>query len=255
MSRFSLGFRTLLLKEIRRFWRVAGQTVMAPLVTTTLYFVIFGFTPGARGSELHGLPYARYIMPGLLMLGVVTNAFANASSSFFMMKLQGTIVDLLVAPLSHAEVLTAFVLAAVVRGLVVGGCVWMVGSLFTGFEVAHPLWLLVFVVLVAAFFGAAGLVVAIWADKFEQLNLFPSFIVTPLTFLGGVFYSVARLPPLLQSVARVNPVLYMVEGARYALLGRSDIGPWSGLALVGGLTLAALALAWRWLSTGYKLRS
>ena len=228
---------------------------MAPLVTTTLYFVVFGFTPGARGGDVGGVSYARYIMPGLVMLGVVTNSFANGSSSLFMMKLQGTIVDLLVAPLTYVELVSAFVLASIVRGVVVGGSMWLVGGLFTGFDVVHPGWAICFLLLVAAFFGAAGLVVAIWADKFEQLNMFPTFVITPLTFLGGVFYSVARLPSPFRELATFNPVLYMVEGMRYAIIGQSDISPWRGLVLLLIATTLVLGLAWRWLVTGYKLRS
>jgi len=255
MTLFGRGFRTLLRKEVHRFLRVAGQTVLSPLVTTTLYFLVFGFTPGAQGGPVAGVPYARYIMPGLVMLGVVTNSFANGSSSLFMMKLQGTLVDLLVAPLTYLEMLLAFVLASVVRGLVVGGAMWLVGALFTGFGVAHASWAILFITLVACFFGTAGVLVAIWAEKFEQLNMFPTFVITPLTFLGGVFYSVARLPSPLREVASINPVLYMVEGLRYALLGQSDLSPWPALTMLVFLNVCALGLAWRWLATGYKLRS
>lgn len=254
MSAFGFGFRTLFAKEVRRFLRVPGQTVLSPLITTTLYFLVFGFTLGSRGTDVHGVAYARFIVPGLIMLGVITNSFANTSSSLFMMKMQGTIVDLLVSPLSYAETLAAFVLAAVVRGGLVGGAMWVVASLFTTFDVAHPLWAVAFLVLVAAFFGTAGLLVAIWADKFEQINLVPTFIVTPLTFLGGVFYSVDRLPSPFREVAMANPVLYMVEGLRYAVLGVSDVGPWAGLVMLLGINAVALGAGWRWLVTGYKLR-
>jgi ABC-2 type transport system permease protein len=186
---------------------------------------------------------------------VVSNSFLNTSSSIFMMKLQGTIVDLLVAPLSYLELLTAFIGAAIVRGLLVGSAMWFVAALFTGFDVAHPLWALAFVVLVASFFGGAGMLVAIWADKFEQVNLVPTFVVTPLTFLGGVFYSVDRLPSPFREAALANPVLYMVEGLRYAMLGRSDVGPWAGFAMLVGINVVVLGVAYRWLKSGYKLRS
>ncbi|MFM2153256.1 MAG: hypothetical protein RL199_1691 [Pseudomonadota bacterium] len=251
---FGLGFRTLLSKEVRRFMRVPGQTVFSPLITTTLYFLVFGFTSGSRGHDVHGVPYARFIVPGLVMLGIITNSFANSSSSLFMLKMQGTIVDLLVAPMSYVELLGAFVLASVVRGLVVGGAMWIVASLFTTFEVVHPIWALTFILLVAAFCGVLGVLVAIWAEKFEQINLVPTFFITPLTFLGGVFYSVESLPGLFRHAAFADPVLYMVEGLRYAILGASDVGPWAGLGLLLTGNVAAHLLAWKWLKSGYRLR-
>jgi ABC-2 type transport system permease protein len=250
-----IGFQTLLNKEVRRFLRVPGQTVVSPLITTTLYFLVFGFTVTTRAQSESGVSYARFIVPGLIMLGVVSNSFLNTSSSLFMAKLQGTIVDLLVAPLSYAEILSAFVLAAVVRGVLVGGAMWLVAGLFTSFEVVHPLWAILFVLLVATFFGTAGVLVAIWAEKFEQINLVPTFIITPLTFLGGVFYSVNRLPSIFQEVARANPILYMVEGLRYGILGISDTSPFIGLGMLLVINIIAISVAYHWLRTGYRLRS
>lgn len=251
----SLGFQTLLSKEIRRFLRVPGQTVLSPLLTTTLYFLVFGFTLGGNVNDVHGVPYARFIVPGLVMLGVVSNTFLNTSSSLFVAKIQGTIVDLLVAPLSYFEILSAFVLGAVARGVLVGGAMWLVAALFTGFDVAHPLWALVFVLLVATFFGTAGILVGIWAEKFEEVNLVPTFVITPLTFLGGVFFSVDRLPPPFREIAHANPILYMVEGLRFGLLGFSDVSPWIGVGLLLVLNAVTLLVAFRWLESGYRLRS
>lgn len=251
----SLGFQTLLSKEIRRFLRVPGQTVLSPLLTTTLYFLVFGFTLGGNVNDVHGVPYARFIVPGLVMLGVVSNTFLNTSSSLFVAKIQGTIVDLLVAPLSYFEILSAFVLGAVARGVLVGGAMWLVAALFTGFDVAHPLWALVFVLLVATFFGTAGILVGIWAEKFEEVNLVPTFVITPLTFLGGVFFSVDRLPPPFREIAHANPILYMVEGLRFGLLGFSDVSPWIGVGLLLVLNGVTLLVAFRWLESGYRLRS
>jgi ABC-2 type transport system permease protein len=250
-----IGFRTLLKKEMRRFLRVPGQTLAQPVVTTTLYFLVFGYALGGRVREVDGVPYDRFIVPGLMLLGLSQNAFLNTSSSMFIAKLQGTIVDLLVAPLSVADLLLAFTLAAVVRGLLVGGIVWAISALFTGFEVSHPIWVLTFGTVVAATFGLVGLVVAIWSDKFEQLNIVPTFIITPLTFLGGVFYSAQMLPRPWNLVCRVNPVLYMVEGIRYGVVGSSTSSPWVGLAVTGGVGLLSLGLAIWMLATGYKLRS
>jgi ABC-2 type transport system permease protein len=251
----TVGFRTLLAKETKRFMRVPGQTLAQPVVTTALYFLVFGYALGGRVREVDGVPYDRFIVPGLMLLGLSQNAFLNTSSSMFIAKLQGTVVDLLVAPLSIADLLWAFTLAAILRGMLVGAIVWVIAALFTGFSVSHPLWVLVFGVMVGATFGLVGLVVAIWSDKFEQLNIVPTFIITPLTFLGGVFYSAHMLPPPWSYVSRANPILYMVEGLRYGIVGSASSSPWLGLAVTGGFGVVALAIAAWMLSTGYKLRS
>jgi ABC-2 type transport system permease protein len=253
-----VGFRTLLAKETRRFLRVPGQTLAQPVVTTSLYFLVFGYAMGGHVREaasFGGIPYVRFIVPGLVMLALIQNAFLNTASSLFIAKVQGTIVDLLVAPLGTADLIFAFTLAAVVRGLLVGGIVWAVAALFTGAGVAHPLWMLTFAVLVGATFGLLGLAVAIWSDQFEQLNLIPTFIITPLTFLGGVFYSARMLPEPWAAITRANPILYMVEGLRYGVLGVAGASPWLGLAITGGLASVTFALVWWMLASGYKLRS
>lgn len=249
-----LGLRTLLEKEIRRFLRVPGQTLLSPVITTTLYFVVFGFSLGSRLREVEGVPYARFIVPGLVTLGVVSNAFLNSASSLFVMKLQGTIIDILVAPLAYGEILTGFVGAAVARGLLVGAVMWAVAGVFTGFQLAHPLFALVMLVLVAIAFASLGFMTAVWASSFEQVNFFPTFIITPLTFLGGVFYSARSLPPGLRHFTLVNPVFYMVDGVRYGMLGVSDAHPAVGLAMVSVLCAVALSGAYAMLRTGYKLR-
>jgi ABC-2 type transport system permease protein len=249
-----LGLRTLFAKEVRRFMRVPGQTLLSPIVTTTLYFVVFGFSLGTRLHEVEGVPYARFIVPGLVTLGVVSNAFLNTASSMFVMKLQGTIVDLLVSPLSYGEILAAFVGAAVLRALMVGFVMWAVAGVFSGFELAHPLLALAMLALVAIAFSALGFMTSIWASSFEQVNFFPTFVITPLTFLGGVFYSAQMLSPGLRRLTLVNPVFYMVDGVRYGMLGISDASPLVGLALVAGLAAASLAGAFAMLVTGSKLR-
>ncbi len=250
-----IGFRTLLVKEVRRFLKVPAQTVAQPVVMTTLYFLIFGFSLGGRVRELDGVPYVRFIVPGLVMLGLIQNSFMNTSSSMFVLKLQGTIVDLLVAPLSVGELLAAFTLAGVARGLLVGGIVWLVAAVFTGFSVPHPEWVAIYSLLVAVLFSLLGLIMAIWSEKFEQLNILPTFIITPLTFLGGVFYSAKMLPAPWSTVARMNPILYMVEGLRYGLLDAGEGAVWLGFGLTAALCLVALAVAWWMLATGYKLRN
>jgi len=249
-----LGVRTLFAKEMRRFLRVPGQTLLSPLVTTTLYFLVFGWSLGSRLSELDGVPYARFILPGLVMLGVVTNAYLNTASSLFVMKLQGTVVDLLVSPLSYAEILGAFVAAAVTRGLIVGGIMWVVGALFTGFGLAHPLLAAVLLVAVASGFAALGFLTATWAASFEQVNLLPTFVVTPLAFLGGVFYSASMAPPALRWLTRANPIYYLVEALRWTVLGRADASPGAGFLVAGVLAAGALAAAYSVLRSGWRLR-
>jgi ABC-2 type transport system permease protein len=250
----SLGLRTLLVKEVRRFLRVPGQTLASPLVTTTLYFLVFGWSIGHQLQDVDGVPYARFIVPGLVVMGVMQNAYLNSASSLFVMKLQGTIVDLLVSPLAYWEILAGFVGAAVVRGFLVGGVTWVVASLFTGFEVAHPLLSLAMLLLVAVVFAGLGVVSAIWAQSFEQVNFFPTFFILPLTFLGGVFYSVRALPPALGAFTRANPVFYMVDAVRFGMLGISDASPVVGGALVVGLAAAALIGPYLLLRSGWRLR-
>jgi ABC-2 type transport system permease protein len=249
-----IGWQTLLSKETRRFLRVPGQTLAQPVVTTALYFLVFGFALGGRVREIEGVSYVRFIVPGLVMLSIITNAFLNTASSMFIMKVQGTIVDLLVAPIGPFEILSAFVLGAIIRGLMVGGIVWIVAAFFTGFDVAHPIWAITFALLVGATFALLGLAIAIWSDKFEQLNIIPTFVITPLTFLGGVFYAPHMLPGVWQTITRLNPILYMVEGLRYGVLGVSHASPFIGLAVTGGIAAVTLTLVWWMLSTGYKLR-
>jgi len=249
-----LGLRTLVTKEIRRFMRVPGQTLLSPVVTTSLYFVVFGWSLGGNLREIHGVPYARFIVPGLVALGVVTNAYLNTASSMFVMKLQGTIVDILVSPLSYAEILIGFVVAAVWRGILVGGITWVVAGLLGGFELAHPLAALGLLVLAAVGFASLGLVTAIWARSFEQVNIVPTFVITPLTFLGGVFYSVDMLPPGLRAFTLWNPVFYMVDGLRFGMLGVSDASPWAGAAALGILAVGATGAAYALLRSGWRLR-
>jgi ABC-2 type transport system permease protein len=249
-----IGFKTLLAKETRRFLKVPGQTVAQPVITTALYFLVFGFALGGRVHEFDGVSYVRFIVPGLVMLSLIQNSFLNTASSMFIAKMQGTIVDLLVAPLSPLELLIAFTTAALIRGLLVGTIVWVVAAAFTGFSIAHPLWVITFAVLVSIEFALFGLTIAIWSDKFEQLNLIPTFVITPLTFLGGVFYSARMLPEPWSTITKLNPVLYMVEGLRYGMLGQAHASPWVGLVLTATLTVGSGVLVWGMLARGYKLR-
>ncbi len=249
-----IGARTLLKKEVRRFLRVPGQTILQPLISASLYFVVFGFTLGGRQAQLEGVPYVQYIVPGLVFLGVANNAFLNASSSFFITKIQGTIVDLLVAPLGPVELLFGFVTGGMVRGLLVGLLTWVVALLFTGAHLVNVLETALFLGLSAYVFSVLGLLAGIWAEKFEQINFFPTFLMLPLTFLGGVFYSVQSLPDPFRTLSLLNPVVHMVEGLRAGMLGLAHTSV-AGLALLVGLAFGATVLAYRLLATGYRIRS
>lgn len=249
-----VALRTLFIKEVRRFSKVWLQTVFNPLVTTSLYFLVFGVALGSRLREVDGVPYIEFVVPGLMMLSMINNAFLNTASSLFQSKINGTVVDLLVAPIGAAELLLAYVGAAVLRALIVGVLVYLVAAGFTGFELANPMWTVFFGLAVSAAFAVLGLLSAIWAEKFDQLSVLPNFVLTPLTFLGGVFYSVRMLPAPWDTISRFNPILYMVNGLRHGLLGVSDVNVvWSATA-VSGLLIVLVAWAWVVLTRGSKLR-
>ena len=249
-----LGLRTLLSKEVRRFLRVPGQTVLSPLISTSLYFVVFGVSLGGRMEQATGHPYLPFIVPGLIFLGMANNAFLNSSSSLFIMKIQGTVVDLLVAPLGAGEILLGFVGGAMVRGLLVGLLTWAVALLFTPLQLVHPLATLGFLLGTAYVFSVLGLVAAVWAEKFEQINFFPTFVMLPLTFLGGVFYSVKQLPEPWHTVSLFNPMVYMVEGLRYGMLGSTVFPPVLGGTLLATMALVATLVTYALLARGYKLK-
>ena len=248
------GLRTLFVKEVRRFMRVPGQTVLSPLISTTLYFVVFGVSLGGRMEEATGQRYLPFIVPGLVFLGLANNAFLNTSSSLFIMKIQGTIVDLLVAPLGPGELMFGFVGGGMVRGLAVGLLTWVVALVFAGFQLAHPLATLGFLLGTAYVFSVLGLVAAVWAEKFEQINFFPTFVMLPLTFLGGVFYSISRLPEPWRTISHFNPMVYMVEGLRYGMLGTSSLPAALGGSMLLVLAIASTAITYTLLARGYKLK-
>jgi ABC-2 type transport system ATP-binding protein len=251
----TLGVRTLFRKEVKRFLRVPGQTVLSPLITTALYFLVFGYSLGGRLREVDGVPYSRFLVPGLVMLGLINNSFLNTSSSLFIMKLQGTVVDLLVTPLSYLEILAGFVGAGCTRALIVGVLTWATAAAFVGAALPHPVLAILAALLVSACFASCGLIVALWADKFEQVNFLPTFVITPLTFLGGVFYSATMLPPRFQTLLHVNPIYYLIEAMRFALIGQSHIPPSQGFGLMALLAVAMLGAALELLRRGYKLRT
>ena len=248
------GWQMLFYKEVLRFWKVGFQTVAAPVITAILYMMIFGHVLEGRVQVYDTVNYTAFLLPGLVMMSVLQNAFANASSSLIQSKITGNLVFLLVSPLSHWAWFLAYVGASVVRGLVVGLGVFVVTVWFAPPTFAQPWWIVVFAVLGAGMLGALGLVAGLWADKFDQMAAFQNFIIMPMTFLSGVFYSVHSLPPLWFSVSHLNPFFYMIDGFRRGFFGVSDVSPWLSLGVVGASFVAVSALALRLLKTGYKLR-
>jgi ABC-2 type transport system permease protein len=254
MNFFSVGFRTLFYKEILRFWKVATQTVAAPIVTSMLYLLIFGHVLEGRVEMLAGVNYTAFLIPGLVMMSVLQNAFANSSSSLIQSKITGNLVFILLPPLSHWEILSAYVSASVVRGLAVGLGVFVITAWFAHLSFVAPLWIVVFALLGAAILGTMGVIAGIWAEKFDQLAAFQNFLIMPATFLAGVFYSIQKLPPFWLAVSHFNPFFYMIDGFRYGFFGKSDVSPWTSLAIVAVFFVALAATAINLLRRGYKLR-
>ena len=249
-----LGWQTLLYKEILRFWKVSFQTVAAPVLTAVMYLLIFGHVLEGRVSVYGQISYTAFLIPGLVMMSVLQNAFANSSSSLIQSKIMGNIVFLLLTPLSHWAWFAAYVGSAVARGLIVGLGVFVVTVWFSPPSFVAPLWILVFAVLGAALLGALGLIAGLWAEKFDQMAAFQNFVIMPMTFLSGVFYSVHSLPPFWQTVSHLNPFFYMIDGFRYGFFGVSDNSPWISLAVVTTAWLLVSAIALNLLRIGYKIR-
>ena len=248
------GWQSLFYKEILRFWKVSFQTVAAPVLTAVLYLLIFGHVLDGHVKVYGSLSYTAFLVPGLVMMSVLQNAFANSSSSLVQSKIMGSVVFILLTPLSHWAWFVAFVGASVVRGLVVGLGVYIVTLFFTPPVAVAPLWIVAFAFLGAALLGTLGLIAGLWADKFDQMAAFQNFLIMPMTFLSGVFYSIHSLPAFWQQVSHLNPFFYMIDGFRYGFFGLSDVSPWTSLAIVGGAWLAVSALAVQLLRTGYKIR-
>ncbi|MEY2893901.1 MAG: hypothetical protein RJA98_3809 [Pseudomonadota bacterium] len=249
------GAATLLYKEVLRFWKVAFQTVAAPVLTAVLYLMIFGHVLEDHVKVYETVRYTSFLIPGLVMMSVLQNAFSNSSSSLIQSKVTGNLVFLLVAPLSHWAWFVAYVGASIVRGLVVGAGVMAVTVWFAPLSLAEPLWVLTFALLGAGMLGALGLIAGLWAEKFDQLAAFQNFVIMPMTFLSGVFYSVQSLPAFWQGASHLNPFFYMIDGFRHGFFGVSDASPWLSLAVVGGAFVGVSALALHLLRIGYKIRS
>ena len=250
----STGFRTLVYKETLRFWKVATQTVAAPVLTSMLYLLVFGHVLDGRVEPSPGVSYTAFLIPGLVMMSVLQNAFANSSSSLIQSKITGNLVFVLLTPLSHWEIFSAYVLASVARGLAVGFGVFAITCWFADLSFVAPLWIVVFAFLGAAMLGTMGLIAGIWAEKFDQLAAFQNFLIMPATFLSGVFYSIHSLPSFWQTVSHLNPFFYMIDGFRYGFFGVSDVSPWLSLSIVAGFLVILALASIRLLKSGYRLR-
>lgn len=249
------AIRAIYMSEMARTGRTLMQSVLSPVISTSLYFVVFGSALGSRIEEIHGVSYGAFIVPGLIMLSLLTQSISNASIGIYFPKFIGTIYELLSAPVSYLEIVVAFVGAAATKSIILGAIILATAGLFVPLQVLHPLWMLLFLVLTAVTFSLFGFIIGIWADGFEKLQVIPLLIITPLTFLGGSFYSISMLPPFWQTVALFNPVVYLISGFRWSFYGIADVN----IAVSLGMTLAFLAIclgvvAWIF-RTGYRLKS
>jgi ABC-2 type transport system permease protein len=250
-----IALQTIVSREVNRILRIWGQTLVPPAITMTLYFVIFGNLIGSRIGEMHGMRYIDFIVPGLIMMSVIQNSYGNIVSSFFGAKFQRFIEELLVSPTPNWVILTGYVLGAVARGMMVGGIVLVVAMCFTRIQLHHPLVTFATLLLTSVMFAFAGFINAVYAKKFDDISIVPTFILTPLTYLGGVFYSVSLLPPFWERVSHANPILYMVSAFRYGLLGVSDVPLGLAFAVMTGFTVALGALSMHLLARGTGLRA
>ena len=248
------GFFTLFKKEILRFWKVSFQTVAAPVLTALLYLLVFSHALSGRVDMYPGVSYVLFLIPGLIMMSMLQNAFSNGSSSLIQSKITGNIVFVLLPPISYREFYAAYVIAAVLRGAMCGVGVLLAALPFASFDIAQPGWIVAFALIGGAFLASLGVIAGIWADKFDQLAAFQNFIIMPLTFLSGVFYSVHSLSPFWYAVSHLNPVFYMIDGFRYGFFGVSDADPWLSFAVVAAAFVLVSAIVLQVLHSGYKLR-
>lgn len=250
-----LGTWTLARREVLRFMNVWSQTIMGPLVNAGLFLLIFTIAIGPHRGDVMGVPFMEFLASGILTMTVIQNAFANTSSSLISAKVGGNIVDTLMPPLSAAELLVGYLCGAVARGMIVAVVIAVGAMLFLDMPMKHPLWVLCFVVLGSVLMGGLGMIAGIFANKFDQMSAISNFLITPLSFLSGTFYSIDALPPVLQTISHWNPFFYIIDGVRFGTIGVSDSAPWLGLTVVSGASVAVSALVWRWLKTGYRLKS
>lgn len=250
-----LGTWTLIRREISRFMNVWLQTVMAPLINAGLFLMIFTIAIGGQRGDVMGVPFMVFLAPGILTMTVIQNAFANTSSSLSSAKVQGNIVDTLMPPLSAAELVAGYIGGAVARGAIVAIVIGIGSAVFLGVQMQNPLWVIVFVLLGSILMGGLGLIAGIYANKFDQLSAISNFLVTPLAFLSGTFYSIQALPPVMQTLSHANPFFYIIDGVRFGMIGVSDSSPWLGLVVVGFSCVVVIGVCLRWMHTGYRLKA
>jgi ABC-2 type transport system permease protein len=241
--------------EMARFWRTLMQSVASPVLSTSLYFIVFGSAIGSRMMNIDGVSYGAFIVPGLIILSVLTESISNGSFGIFMPKFAGTIYEILSAPISVVETLIGYVGAAATKSVILGLIILVTARLFVDFTIAHPIWMAVFLVLTSVTFSLFGFIIGIWADNFQKLQVVPLMIVTPLAFLGGSFYSIEMLPPFWQKVALFNPVVYLISGFRWSFYGVSDVSIATSLAMTLVILAACVALVWWMFRTGYRLKA
>jgi ABC-2 type transport system permease protein len=249
------AMRAIYTFEMSRTWRTLLQSIVSPVVATSLYFVVFGAAIGARITEIDGVPYGAFIVPGLIMLTLLTQSVMNASFGIFFPRFSGTIYEILSAPVSYIEIVLGYVGAAATKSILLGLIILATAALFVPLQIVHPFWMVAFLVLTAATFSLLGFVIGIWADGFEKLQIVPLLVITPLTFLGGCFYSISVLPPFWQKVTLFNPVVYLVSGFRWSFFGTADVSVELSLAMIALFLALCLAAVWWIFKTGYRLKS
>jgi ABC-2 type transport system permease protein len=248
------GMYTLFKKEVLRFWRVAFQTIASPVITALLYLLIFSHVLEGRVQVYEDVPYTAFLIPGLIMMSLLQNAFANSSSSLIQSKVMGNLIFVLLTPLTYLQFFLAFLGASIVRGLVVGLSIYLVATWFVDLPIVHIVWVIAFAILGSALLGTFGIIAGIWSDRFDQMAAFQNFVIMPLTFLSGVFYSIHSLPPVWQTISTFNPFFYMIDGFRYGFFGKGDISPWVSLVVVTLFLVGLVVLSLKMLKSGYKLR-
>jgi ABC-2 type transport system permease protein len=249
------GVWSIYSQEMARTRRTLMQSVLAPVISTSLYFIVFGAAIGTRIQEIEGISYGAFIVPGLMMLMLLMQSISNASVGIYFPKFTGTIYEILTAPISAIEIVIGYVGAAATKSVILGTIILLTAGLFVPLEIQHPFWMVFFLVLTAFTFSLFGFIVGIWADGFEKLNIIPMLIVTPLTFLGGSFYSISVLPPFWQTVTLANPVVYLISGFRWSFYGVADVDPGVSVAMIGVFLAICLTGVWWIFKTGYRLRS
>ncbi|MFC7299954.1 ABC transporter permease [Herminiimonas aquatilis] len=240
--------------ELARTWRTLMQSIASPVISTSLYFVVFGAAIGSRMVEVNGISYGAFIVPGLIMMALMTESISNASFGIFMPKYAGTIYEILSAPISYVEIVIGYVGAAATKSIILGVLILATARLFVAFDIAHPIWMLTFLILTAVTFSLFGFIIGIWATGFEKLQIIPMLIVTPLAFLGGSFYSISMLPPVWQKIALVNPVVYLISGFRWSFYGVSDVSVTVSIAMTLVFLTLCLTAVWYIFKTGYRLK-